>query len=341
MDLRPQAHEIIRTWLFSSVVRAHFEHDSLPWANAAISGWILDPDRKKMGKSKGNALTPMHLLDQYGSDAVRYWAASARPGVDTAFDESQMKVGRRLAIKLLNASKFVLGLGEPPAGATATQPLDRALLATLDDVVAEATAAFEAYDHGRALERSERFFWTFCDDYVELVKGRAYGAAGADPAASAQATLRHALSTVLRLFAPHLPFVTEEIWGWGQDGSIPVEPWPTPSGSPTAAAAPLVFEVAGEVLGAVRRAKSDAQVSLRAEVARVVVEDTEDRLAALAAAEADVREAGRVAVLDTKVADGFAVTVELAPPESSEPAPPESSEPAQPDATAGTADGPG
>jgi valyl-tRNA synthetase len=323
MDLRPQAHEIIRTWLFSTVVRSHFEHHSLPWRVAALSGWILDPDRKKMSKSKGNVVTPMHLLEQYGSDAVRYWAASARPGVDTAFDEGQMKVGRRLAIKVLNASKFVLGLGEPPPGATPTEPIDRALLADLDQAVAEATAAFEAYDHGRALERTERFFWSFCDDYVELVKGRAYGAAGPEAAASAQATLREALSAVLRLFAPHLPFVTDEIWGWWNPGSIHRAPWPTPSSTPDAqapgaeatgreSADSLVYQVAADVLGAVRRAKSDAQVSLRADVSRVLVEDTDERLAALAAAEADVREAGRIAVLDTKPGDALVVHVELA-----------------------------
>jgi valyl-tRNA synthetase len=265
-----------------------------------------------MSKSKGNVVTPMHLLEQYGSDAVRYWASSARPGVDTAFDEGQMKVGRRLAIKLLNASKFVLGLGEPPEGAVATAPLDRALVHALDRTVEEATDAFAAYDHGRALERTERFFWSFCDDYVELVKGRAYGVAGEEAAVSAQATLRHALSTVLRLFAPHLPFVTDEIWGWWQDGSIHAEPWPTPSGAPAAADDPLVFEVAAEVLGAVRRAKSDAQVSLRADVARVLVADTAERLAALAAAADDVREAGRIAELDTKAAEELRVDVQLA-----------------------------
>ncbi|MFZ5872261.1 MAG: valine--tRNA ligase, partial [Actinomycetota bacterium] len=189
MDLRPQGQDIIRTWLFSTVVRAHLEHGSLPWRHAAISGWILDPDRKKMSKSKGNVVTPMALLEEHGSDGVRYWAASARLGTDAAFEVGQMKIGRRLAIKVLNVSRFALSMGAVDPGAEVTAPLDRAMLAALAGVVEEATAAFDAYDHTRALQVTETFFWTFCDDYVELVKDRAYGAQGEDAAASARAAL--------------------------------------------------------------------------------------------------------------------------------------------------------
>ena len=228
MDLRPQGHDIIRTWLFSTVVRAHLEFQSLPWSDVALSGWILDPDRKKMSKSKGNVVTPIGLLEQYGSDAVRYWAACARPGADTAFDEGQMQIGRKLAIKLLNVSKFVLGIGDGPVPGpdAVTDPLDQAMAARLAAVVADATTAFEAYDYARALERTEAFFWWFCDDYVELVKGRAYRTPGDDGARSARAALRLALDVLQRLLAPLLPFVTEEVWWWWQEGSIHRAAWP-------------------------------------------------------------------------------------------------------------------
>jgi valyl-tRNA synthetase len=225
MDLRPQGHDIIRTWLFSTVLRSQLEHDSLPWTNAAISGWVLDPDRKKMSKSKGNVVTPMALLEEHGSDGVRYWAASGRPGTDTSFDPSQMKVGRRLAIKILNAARFALLQAEPQG--PISEPLDRGMLTALAALVADATRQLEAYDYARVLERSEAFFWSFCDDHLELVKARRYGDFGPDPAASANSAMRVALSTLLRLFAPYLPFVTEEVWSWWRPGSVHRAPWPT------------------------------------------------------------------------------------------------------------------
>jgi len=313
MDLRPQAHEIIRTWLFSTVVRAHLEFSALPWSHAAISGWVLDPDRKKMSKSKGNVVTPMGLLEQYGSDGVRYWAASGRPGTDTAFDDGQMKVGRKLAIKILNASKFVLGEKMTTGGETSA-PLDRALLTGLADLVEEATRAFDAYDYARALERTERFFWSFCDDYVELVKQRAYGAEANLGAGSAGATLQITLDALLRLFAPHLPFVTEEVWSWWQDGSVHRAAWPDATTVRTAAAdgAALVYVVAAEVLSEVRKAKTTAQVSLRTDVERVVVHDTPERLEALRGALDDVREATRARRIDVEEAETFSVDVVFA-----------------------------
>ncbi|MFN0090945.1 MAG: valine--tRNA ligase [Acidimicrobiales bacterium] len=313
MDLRPQGHDIIRTWLFSTVVRSHFEHGQAPWRHTALSGWILDPDRKKMSKSKGNVVTPMALLEQYGADAVRYWSAMGRPGADTAFDEGMMKIGRRLAIKLLNASRFALSFGGAGAGAAPTQALDLALLDRLAGVVEEATAAFEAYEYTTALERTERFFWSFCDDYLELVKGRAYGGHGEAAAASALATLDCALETQVLLLAPFLPFVTEEVWSWWRNGSVHRAAWPDAAALRPAGADPLVYEAAAAVIGELRKAKSDAKRSMKTPVLAAVVRDTAPRLAAVRAALADVAECGGVAELELVEADAFSVEATLAP----------------------------
>ena len=320
MDLRPQAHEIIRTWLFYTVLRSQEADGVLPWRHAAISGWVLDPDRKKMSKSKGNVTTPADLLRDYGSDAVRYWAASARLGVDTTFDPGQLKIGRRLAVKILNASRFVLGMpapgtaGEADAAGQAgeagqvTEPLDRAMLGRLAGLVDRCTAAFEAYDYAQALELTERFFWWFCDDYLELAKPRAYGGQGPAPAGSAIAALRLALSVLLRLFAPVLPFVTEEVWSWWQDGSVHRAPWPDPRplrkpGGAAGAEADGLLEVASAAIGSIRKAKSQARLPMRASAGRLVVTASPPQLTALAQVSRDVQAAGAVAEVELRPGD--------------------------------------
>jgi valyl-tRNA synthetase len=349
MDVRPQAHDIIRTWLFSTILRSHLEYDVLPWRNAAISGWVLDPDRKKMSKSKGNVVTPMHLLEEYGADAVRYWAANGRPGTDTAFDAQQMKVGRRLAVKLLNASKFVLAdlprEGDRSEVGQLSNPLDRAMIARLGTVVADATSSFEQFDYARALERVESFFWWYCDYYLELVKGRRYdsagahddvvspgaitnadtdatGDAGADATASVSRALRRSLSIFQRLLAPFLPFVCEEVWSWWQEGSVHRESWPEAAelqaayGEAKTADAELedtALAVTADVLKEVRKAKSQARRPMRAPVTRVVVHDSAQRVAALELGAGDLRQAGSIETVVAVVAEEFAVEVELAP----------------------------
>jgi valyl-tRNA synthetase len=318
MDLRPQAHDIIRTWLFDTVLRSHFEHDSLPWKNAALSGWVLDPDRKKMSKSKGNVVTPLALLEGHGSDGVRYWAASGRPGTDTAFDPNQMKVGRRLAMKVLNASKFVLTAAEPKG--RIVWPVDRAMLRSLAALVAEATEAFESYDYARALQRTETFFWRFCDDYLELVKGRRYGEQGAHAAGSANAALAAALSVLLRLLAPFLPFVTEEVWSWWQTGSIHTSAWPTAAeleslleenSEAVRESDAGTYECAIYVMFDVRKQRSEAKKPLKAQITSVDVRGPKEFVDYFHTPHlaADLKSALRVLAFDVKEGESREVTV--------------------------------
>ena len=316
MDLRPQAHDIIRTWLFDTVLRSHFEHDSLPWTNAAISGWVLDPDRKKMSKSKGNVVTPLGLLEEYGSDGVRYWAACGRPGTDTTFDTNQMRVGRRLAMKLLNASRFALGAATPQGEITA--PADRAILRMLATVVDDATRALDNYDYARALQRTEEFFWRFCDDYLELLKGRRYGDQGEAAAASANSTLVAVLSVLLRLFAPYLPFVTEEVWSWWQAGSVHRATWPTRAEIETlisgdspelAGYDQSVCDWATEILFEVRKQRSEAKQPLKVPVTRVDITTDAATAALMPAVDADLKAALRVREFTCTVGEPMAIVV--------------------------------
>ena len=318
MDLRPQGQDIIRTWLFSTVDRAHLENKCPPWANATLSGWILDPDHKKMSKSKGNVVVPDKPIKQFGADAVRYWAAAARLGLDAAYDEGQMKIGRRLAIKLLNATKFALASGREDenhhvgAPATAnwnpadvTEPLDRAAMAKMALVVREATESLNNYEHSKALEVIENYFWQFCDDYIELVKNRAYGTADATgrvPSEKAVKSARTALGLGLdafaRLLAPYLPYATEEVWSWMHEGegSVHHAAWPKAETYDAAAAAvsPELLTHAGEALAALRGIKSKAKVSMKTPILSVQLGVSDEARKSIESALDDIAEAGRV-----------------------------------------------
>jgi valyl-tRNA synthetase len=295
-DLRPQGQDIIRTWLFSTLVRSELEHGELPWKHAAISGWILDPDRKKMSKSKGNVVVPDQLLKDHGSDGVRYWAASARLGTDTAFDEGQMKIGRRLALKLLNAGKFALSFELPSQDAKPTHELDLGLLASLAEVVQKSSEALERYDHTRALELTENFFWTFTDDYLESVKDRAY-AGDPEGQSSAVATLRIALVCLNRLLAPFIPFAAEEMWSWWQKGSVHSSPWPTVEELGETGDASYL-EVLSKSLAVIRKAKSDQKLSMKAEIKSAQLLVPEEKLDYARGLIEDLKLVGRISELE-------------------------------------------
>lgn len=316
MDLRPQSHEIIRTWAFYTIVKAYLHENSLPWHNVAISGWVLDPDRKKMSKSRGNVVTPMHLLDEYGADAVRYWSASAQLGGDTTFDVNVLKIGKRLVTKIFNAAKFVLARESNGNGAI-VYPMDRVFLARLAALVRRTTAAFENYEHHIALGETERFFWTaFTDFFIEMTRARAQGMLGAEAQASAIAALRLAMSVLLRLFAPFLPYITEDVWSWefaevsGQR-SIHRARWP--SDEDFAAVAPYeqesIFDVANQGMFVINKARSSAGVSTARQIRSAVLAAGPDLLHSLNMVRDDLRLATRADELIIVEATGDGIEV--------------------------------
>jgi len=318
-DVRPQAQDIIRTWLFTTVLRSQLEADTVPWKHASISGFIVDPDRKKMSKSKGNVVTPLSILEQHGADAVRYWAASSKLGTDAAFDPQnpkQIKVGRRLAIKVLNAAKFVYGFPLPEGATSVTEPLDVDMLAELGSVIGQATTAFDGFDHARALEVIERFFWTFCDDYLELVKERAYGTATEsthETQASAVLALRAAIDALLRLLAPFIPFATEEVWAWTHETSVHRASWPTVAELPTQAEPTGLLAAVGQALIGIRGAKTAAKASQKTPVTRAVVAAPAETRALIERAAVDLAAVGRIENLSFADGAELAVTeIELA-----------------------------
>jgi valyl-tRNA synthetase len=330
MDIRPQAHDIIRTWAFSTIVKAWMHSGEIPWYHVILSGWILDPDRKKMSKSKGNVVTPDDLLVEWSSDAVRYWAARARLGTDTAFDPSVFKVGKRLSTKIFNASRFVLMQldrvgGEVPGPEHIAEPLDLALIERLRTVTEQATKAFDAFDYAAVLQVVEESFWHFCDHYLELVKLRSYSDEDTPGRRSALAALGLALNAYLRLLAPFMPYVTEEVWSWsfaGEDRtkSIHTSAWPTTADFDTVPRPEVdgTFEAAVEVMTKIRGAKTLAQKSLRWPVATLDIAGAESARDSLAPVMDDILRAGNVvdgglALGDGDAAEGerFAIIVTL------------------------------
>jgi valyl-tRNA synthetase len=311
MQLRPQAHDIIRTWSFYSIARSHLHFGQVPWETLMISGHALDPQGRKFSKSKGNApTTPMALIDRHGADPVRYWACSAALGADQPLSEDQMRQGRRLTIKLWSVARLAAqhseyGGGEIGEGRALPEPLpagDRALISWLQALVAEVTARWEAYDYAGALEQTERFFWgTFCDQYLELVKGRLYDGDEAGKE-SARATIGLAFGTIVRLLAPVMPHICEEIHAGlfaGEGGSIHTAGWPTLDASLHDDAAEATGLALFAIAGAARRYKTGHSRSLGSPLGRLTIACDDKRLrAALQECAFDICRVTRAATLE-------------------------------------------
>jgi valyl-tRNA synthetase len=324
MDIRPQSHEIIRTWAFYTIVKAWFHEQKIPWKHVTISGWVLDPDRKKMSKSKGNVVTPEHLLDHYSSDGVRYWAAKARLGSDTAFDDGVFQVGYRLVTKVFNASKFVLmqldGVGHSTPKMI-TEPVDLSYVAGLNSVVEKCTAALEKLDYASALDAAESAFWDFCDYYIELVKGRAYREEDEAKKRSAQATLDISLSVFLRLLAPYTPYITERVWQARYNDlskSVHVATWPQPINvSDELNSSSDLYSTAKEIISIIRSEKTNAQKSMKAEVATLGLSGDTAFIDCAKLAESDIKRAGVVSDVNyTENSSAVTISVSLAEPAS-------------------------
>ena len=309
-DIRPQSHEIIRTWAFYTIAKAYLHENEIPWKNVVISGWILDPDRKKMSKSKGNVVTPQHLLEQYSADAVRYWAARARLGVDTAYDESIFKIGLKLSTKLFNASKFVISQIQayeqevgPIDSVKHKTVLDLSFLSRLVSTIENSTKSLEAFDYAQALQEVEGLFWNFCDSYLELVKTRAYQG-DASGRASAVSTLDLTLKTFLRLFAPFLPYICEEVWSWRYSDksidvsgkSIHISNWPKIDelGLENKSINSDPFDLATVLLAKIHHSKSTAQKSLKWPVNKLIVQGPDSKLSCVVDVTDDIYQAGKV-----------------------------------------------
>ena len=289
-DLRPQAHEIIRTWAFYTLVKSYLHNEDIPWKNLMISGWCLAEDKSKMSKSKGNVVTPVALIEEKGTDAVRYWAGTSRLGQDTAFSPDLLKIGKKLVGKLWNATQFAaIHLSKmdsaPTTAATdaaITETLDRWILSSLHNTIAKATAAFARYEYADALDATNQFFWAdFCDNYLELIKKRVYNeddSASAAAQQSAVRTLYYVLNGILKLYAPFVPHVTEELYSnifaddYATKGSLhAMGQWPLAEDYLNDETALAMGEITVGILEQVRKAKSDAKRSIKTPVTNSTV----------------------------------------------------------------------
>jgi valyl-tRNA synthetase len=239
-NMRFQGHDIITTWAFDTIIKAYYHQNTIPWHNILINGHCLAEDGTKMSKSLGNVIDPVKIIKEYGSDAVRYWAINSNLGVDTNFSTEVIKLGQKLITKLFNAAKFseihfktltnkTTSLADDLLNKNIFKSVDLWLISKMKILIDDYNKYVDGFDYKKALEITERFFWDcFCDNYLEIVKIRCYGIFGTKyhniqlsdreimeiekKQNSAVKTIFHVLQTLLKLFSPFIPVVTEEIF---------------------------------------------------------------------------------------------------------------------------------
>ncbi|MFT4343397.1 MAG: valine--tRNA ligase [Candidatus Woesearchaeota archaeon] len=281
MSLRPQAHDIITFWLFNTVVRSHIHDKQLPWKDVMISGWALDPHGKKMSKSKGNVVEPQVMIEKYCADALRFWSSSSSLGDDMPFQEKDLVTGKKTITKLWNASRFCISHLEDykPEELDTIEVMDAWILSKLQKLITQVTQSLDKYEFVRIKIDADKFFWqTFCDNYLEICKDRIYNPdrRGDHARLSAQYTIYHVLQSILKMIAPVMPFITEEIYQiyfahFEKKKSIHISSWPLPLEDLIDNQAESAGDLFVAVLEDVRRAKSEAKISLKAPVKKLLI----------------------------------------------------------------------
>ncbi|RME52634.1 valine--tRNA ligase [Candidatus Woesearchaeota archaeon] len=316
MSVRPQAHDIIRTWAFYTIVKGLYHQGKPPWKDIVISGHVLDPKGRKMSKSKGNVIKPQDVMQRFCADALRWWAAGVKLGDDLPYMEKDLVSGQKLIRKLWNASKFVLSHLNDFDGArpAALEAMDAWVIANLNDVIAEATKYFDQYEFSKCRLEVEKFFWqTFCDNYLELCKDRIYNpdVRGKEARTSAQYTLSTVLKAVLKLLAPIMPHVTEEIYSLRfarEEGveSIHVSSWPDKISLSDAKQAKEAGDAAARIIAHVRKFKAERRISLGKPVAKLIITTPID----LSRVIDDVKGVTKATAIELHTGDALACVVE-------------------------------
>jgi len=317
MSLRPQAHDIITFWAFTTIVKSYLHMGSIPWHDIVISGHGLDPNGRAMHKSLGNIIDPVKYFDKYGADAVRYWASSSSLGEDCAFQEKEIIAGSRLINKMWNIARFI-EMNCSSVEEESNNPIDKWITYALYEAINKATKEFDVYNYYQARNAIENFFWAFANDYLEFIKYRVYG-----KDKSACRTLVYTFLQVLKMFAPFMPFATEKLYqeifignkainkAFGEGKvSLHLTKWPVAGNIDQEAYSNE--KTAVDVISFIRRWKHDNGLALNAPLREVVISSSAE--GALSSAVDDIKGAMTISKVgfgeaELDIGNGLKITI--------------------------------